>query len=266
MAGQHYLSDTKNPFFELEDDIDDETFLKSAPTRTSGSSYNYVNNFDNELEIKRQQLMQRRKEIEERTIHSSERSISLLRDSEQIGAATAEELIRQREQLERTEKRLDDINSTLRFSQKHIQGIKSVFGSLKNYLSGKSLDTPVSSTKLPESTSFGSTSSPTLSNSLDQVQTNMANNHPSLKLRGLVDDDDNEDQRTNSSTNNITKVLEKNLDEMSGSLARLKGLAIGLSEEIESQSDLIDNITDKAERTDITLQKQNKDLTHLLRK
>lgn len=90
MAGQHYLSDSKNPFFELEDDVDDETFLKSAPTRASGSSYNYVNNFDNELEVKRQQLMQRRKDIEERTIKSSERSISLLRDSEQIGAATAE--------------------------------------------------------------------------------------------------------------------------------------------------------------------------------
>ncbi|XP_043494682.1 synaptosomal-associated protein 29 [Polistes fuscatus] len=264
MAGKHYLSDTKNPFFELEDDIDDETFLNRAPTRAPTSSHNYVNNFDNELESKRQQLMQRRKEIEERTIHSSERSISLLRDSEQIGAATAEELIRQREQLERTEKRLDDINSALRFSQKHIQGIKSVFGSLKNYLSGKSLDTPVPSTKLPESTSFGSTSSPTLSNSLDQVQTNMANNHPSLKLQGLLDDD--EDQRISSSKNNITKVLEQNLDEMSGSLARLKGLAIGLSEEIDSQNDLIDNITDKAERTDITLQKQNKDLTHLLRK
>jgi len=35
-----------------------------------------------------------------------------------------QELFRQREQLERTEKRLDDINNTLRFSQKHIQGIK----------------------------------------------------------------------------------------------------------------------------------------------
>ncbi|KAK2580086.1 hypothetical protein KPH14_012367 [Odynerus spinipes] len=264
MAGQNYLSDPKNPFFALEDDIDDETFLNSAPTRASGSSYNYYNNFDNEFEIKHQQLIQRRKEIEERTVHSSERSISLLRDSEQIGAATAEELIRQREQLERTEKRLDDINSTLRFSQKHIQGIKSVFGSLKNYLSGKSLDAPVPSSKLPESTSFGSTSSPTLSNTLEQVQTNMTNNHPTLKHRGLLDDD--EDQRINKSTNNITKVLEKNLDEMSGSLARLKGLAIGLSEEIDTQNDLIDNITDKAERTDIMLQKQNKDITYLLKK
>jgi hypothetical protein len=126
------------------------------------------------LEDKRLQLLERKKAIEERTVQSSERSISLLRDSEQIGVATAEvgillrfrlcsadsvvhcsyvwqvfccmhiefrtviswfiidiflfldvqELIRQREQLERTEKRLDEINNTLRFSQKHIQGIK----------------------------------------------------------------------------------------------------------------------------------------------
>ncbi|XP_003704656.1 synaptosomal-associated protein 29kDa [Megachile rotundata] len=262
MASQNYLSDPKNPFFSLEDDIDDETFLNSAPPRSSGHSFNHYNNFDNDLEQKHQQLLQRKKEIEERTIHSSERSISLLRDSEQIGAATAEELIRQREQLERTEKRLDDINSTLRFSQKHIQGIKSVFGSLKNYLSGKSLDAPIPSTILSESSSSESMASPALSNSLEQVQTNIASTSPMLKLRGL----DDEYEGTNSPSSNVSKILEKNLDEMSGSLARLKGLAIGLSEEIDLQNDLIDNITDKAEKTDIMLQKQNKDLTHLLKK
>ncbi|CAK9825556.1 Synaptosomal-associated protein 29 [Anthophora retusa] len=262
MANQNYLSNPKNPFYCPDDDIDDETFLNSAPPRPSGRTYNHYTNFDNEFEQKREQLLQRKKEIEERTIQSSERSISLLRDSEQIGAATAEELIRQREQLERTEKRLDDINSTLRFSQKHIQGIKSVFGSLKNYLSGKSMDAPIPSTILSESSSSESMASPALSNSLDQVQTNMVNTSPALKLRGLDDDFES----NNSLSNNVSKRLEQNLDEMSGSLARLKGLAIGLSEEIDLQNDLIDNITDKAERTDIMLQKQNKDLTHLLRK
>ena len=39
----------------------------------------------------------------------------------QVGLATAEELTRQKEQLARTEQRLDDINSTLRNSEKHIQ-------------------------------------------------------------------------------------------------------------------------------------------------
>ena len=136
-----------------------------------------------------------------------------------------------------------------------------MFGSLKNYLSGKSMDAPIPSTILSESSSSESMTSPALSNSLEQVQTNMANVSPALKLHGL----DN-DVETNSLSNNVSKVLEKNLDEMSGSLARLKGLAIGLSEEIDLQNDLIDNITDKAEKTDIMLQKQNKDLTHLLKK
>lgn len=90
MANDNYLSDPNNPFFSLEDDIDDETFLNSAPPRSGHTTYNQYNNFDNVLEQKHQQLLQRKKEIEERTIQSTKRSISILRDSEQIGAATAE--------------------------------------------------------------------------------------------------------------------------------------------------------------------------------
>lgn len=116
---------TTNPFEEEDDDIDDETFLKNS--RRPQSS------FDEQI----QSLQEKRKDIENRTIQSTERSISILRDSEQIGIATAEELMRQRDQLERTDKRLDEINATLRFSQKHINGIKSVFSSLKNFVSGK---------------------------------------------------------------------------------------------------------------------------------
>lgn len=124
------------------------------------------------------------------------------------------------------------------------------------------MDAPIPSTKLSESSSSESMTSPALSNSLEQVQTNLANTSPALKLHGLYE----EAKDNNFVGNNVNKVLEKNLDEMSGSLARLKGLAIGLSEEIDLQNDLIDNITDKAEKTDVMLQKQNKDLTHLLRK
>lgn len=175
-----------------------------------------------------------------------------------------QELIRQREQLQRTEQRLDEINSTLRFSQKHIQGIKSVFGSLKNYLSGKSLDAPIPSTKLSESSSSGSVTSPALSNTLEQVHNNMGNSYSSTMMRGSYDDHGMEDVKPAS--DRVTRVLEQNLSEMSGSLARLKHLAIGLSEEIDSQNDLIDNITDKTEKADITLQQQNKDMLHILKK
>lgn len=93
MAGHNYLSDPKNPFFSLEDvdDVDDETFLRNAPARTAPAGR--YQNFDNDVMQKRQQLLQRKKEIEERTVQSSERSVSLLRDSEQIGVATAEVIV-----------------------------------------------------------------------------------------------------------------------------------------------------------------------------
>lgn len=131
MSGHRYTSST-NPFDE-DDEIDDETFLQNSKRPSKSHS-----SFDEQI----QSLQERRKEIEDRTLQSSERSINILRDSEQIGIATAEELLRQREQLERTDKRLDEINASLRFSQKHINGIKSVFSSLKNYMSGKNDQSP----------------------------------------------------------------------------------------------------------------------------
>lgn len=90
MAGHDYLDDPKNPFFSLEDDIDDETFLSSAPPRSNVTNNNPYVNYEDNLDRQHQQLIERKKAFEERTIKSSERSISLLRDSEQIGAATAE--------------------------------------------------------------------------------------------------------------------------------------------------------------------------------
>jgi len=83
-------------------------------------------------------------------------------------------------------------------------------------------------------------------------------------IRGSYDDHSLEDVKP--ANDRVTRVLERNLSEMSGSLARLKHLAIGLSEEIDSQNDLIDNITDKTEKADIMLQQQNKDMLHLLKK
>ena len=131
MSNHRYVKST-NPF-EDDDDVDDETFLRNS-RRTNGTQPS----FEDQL----QTFQERKREIEERSINSTQKSLSILRDSEQIGIATAEELMRQREKLEKTDKQLDEINATLRFSQKHINGIKSVFSSLKNYMSGKNDASP----------------------------------------------------------------------------------------------------------------------------
>lgn len=275
MSKNQYLSNSKSPFFAVEDDVDDETFLNHRPTyMMSGSgNYNTATNYTTNtyqhndiLEEKRQQLLQKKREIEERTVQSSQRSLNLLRNSEEVGVATAEELLRQREQLERTEKRLDEINTTLRFSQKHIQGIKSVFGSLKNYLSGKSGEPPNPNhqgSSISGDSNSSSKSSSRLSETLTQASSSSYSDHPGLRTRGLTESPGSDNIINKSST--AEEVIDQNLDEMVSSIVRLKGLAHGLGEEIETQNDLVENIIVKAEKADITLQRQNKDIKRLLK-
>lgn len=249
MSGHKYTANSANLFDD--DDIDDETFLKNG-TRARGS-----NPFDNQ----QMSYQERTRAIEERTLASSNRSLGLLYETEQVGIATAEELSRQREQLENTSKHLDDINQTLRFSQKHLNGLKSIFGGLKNYIAGQK-DLQPSSQAAQKPTLGDKLNSPT--SSYSQMHSSFSSNQgATAQAENML----NLSQTTLASTgSHFNKQLDKNLDEMAGSLSRLKGLAVDLHQEIDDQNDLIDDITTKTENVDEKLGRQNKEINRLLGK
>lgn len=269
MAANRRYDNSKNPFYTGdENDIDDDTFLRHSKSGSSGYMFgaNDLSREQRDLEEKRLQLLERKRQIEERTLESSNRSIGLLRDSEQIGVTTAEELLRQREQLERTEKRLDEINNTLRFSQKHIQSIKSVFGSLKNYISGRGAtggEPGSSSTDRPSEISRDNNP---LAARLDDLGPTSPSEHPALRVRGLVEEPAFSNRQHSAAIADVNKVLDNNLEEMCSSLSRLRGLAEGLGSEINTQNEMVDRITDKTEKADFTIIRQNKDMSRLLKK
>lgn len=251
MSNHRYIKST-NPFDNDDDDIDDETFLRNSKRSNSTQP-----TFEDQL----QSFQERKRAIEERTINSTEKSISILRDSEQIGIATAEELMRQREKLEKTDKQLDEINQTLRFSQKHINGIKSVFSSLKNYMSGRSEHSPTTSSSTP-STVRQSTSHQDLDDKLASYD--RYENHPSTRLRGQ--DYAQTSIHAGSGSKDFSARLDANLQEMCRNISQLKGLATDLSVEIDSQNDLIGNIVEKTEKADISISRQNKEMQRILKK
>lgn len=238
MSGHQYLQNGNSLF---SDDVDDETFLKNSRVKPK----------DDYLE-QRQLYEQKRKEIENRTLDSSQRSIGLLRETEQVGIATANELSKQREQLEKTRDQLDTINTSLKFSQRHLNGIKSMFGGLKNYLSGKSEFEPKMS---PSSSNSSSIASPTADERYAA--------HPTTRLRN---EPIKQQQQQMSNNTNFNQQLDRNLEEMCDSLSRLKGLAIDLNGEIDSQNELIDDINEKVEDVDIKIGKQNREMFKILGK
>jgi len=287
-SGRYVKTKSSNPFFDDDEieDVDDDTFLRKAPTKSSSgfnlgssaSGFKYNNfstqNFTQEkkdlprygepsdnqdsLENRRQQLLLEKQRIEERTLQSSSRAIGMLHETEQVGISTAEELMRQREQLERTATRLDDMNNTLRSSDKHIQNIKSVFSSIKNYFS-KPSEFAVHTNPVTESIPKSNTTSQ-LGKAMEQTaaQSSKDSQHPVFRIR--------EKDFSHKPLSNVDERLDEDLGIMSDSLSRLRGLAQGLTSELDDQNDLIDRVQTSADKADMRISRQNKDMERLLKK
>jgi len=262
------MSLAKNPFYDPGNEVDDETFLSHPRAGSSGfmlpqhSSAGTPSSEAITPDERHRQLLMKKKEIEERTLDSSNRSLGLLYESEKVGAATGEELQRQKEQLLRTEGRLDEINNTLKQSERHLNGIKSVFGGIKNYIFAKSsgLPPPASTPKLQQSNSDLSIGSRSFSQPPDNSRLDplREENHPALRSRGLVEG--------NKGIPSVDDVLDRNLDEMAMGLSRLKGLALDLNTELEEHDDILNRLDDKASHTGMKVNKQNKDMSKILGK
>ncbi|XP_075165284.1 synaptosomal-associated protein 29kDa [Haematobia irritans] len=277
-----YLQPVNNHFaFDSKlEDMDDNEFLNSSfrsnnnrsGENATGNSIRFPANGSERNclekdEMEKQQIFaQKRREIESRTLESTQRSLSLLHDSEQVGTSTAVELAKQREQLERTNKNLDDINASLRYSQKHLNGIKSVFGSIRNYFSGSREPTNVPTERklsIDNKPSYTTEHGKTIEVSPDSKSTVKYEQHPISRLR----DDIVGQQSSNVARNNpFENQLESNLNDMCDNLSRLKNLASELGSEIEYQNEMLDNMNDKIEDVDIKISKQNKDIAKLLGK
>ncbi|KAB7496105.1 Synaptosomal-associated protein 29 [Armadillidium nasatum] len=136
-------------------------------------------------------------QVEQKTLDSSKRSLGMLIESENIGIETAQDLSRQREQLTNTENRLDDINATLKDTQKNINGIKSVFSSLKQWWStpknppAEDKDSklnPVTPSSLTCSEKTVPVLSKNLSAAVEHSQSSLQHtktSHPGMRIRGL---------------------------------------------------------------------------------
>ena len=257
---------SKNPFYSSPDEISDEAFLNHPRAGSSGYMLPQPSSTSPASDQQRQFLM-KKQEIEERTLASANNSLGLLYESEKVGAATGHELQRQKEQLLRTEGRLDEINNTLKTSERHLNGIKSVFGGIKNYLFAKNSASPSpspSSSSVCGMPAVQSNEERKMSSNFrhmddDGLDTLREENHPALRSRGLL-------ENQNTAAASVDEVLDKNLDEMAMGLSRLKGLTLDLNTELDEHEDILNRLDDKSAQAGIKVTKQNKDMSKLLKK
>ena len=89
--------------------------------------------------------------------------------------------------------------------------------------------------------------------------------HPGLGMRGLSEGGRSDfPSSVMSASDAINAQLDKNLDDMSLGLSRLKGLAQNLNSELDEHNEIIDRLDDKTANTNWRVQKQNKQMDKML--
>ncbi|XP_014785631.1 synaptosomal-associated protein 29 [Octopus bimaculoides] len=264
------MANKSNPFFD-DDELDAE-FLK-------GSRHPNRNQFGYDNDESPHQLLSKVEESEIRQLESTRNALASIYDSEQMGIATAEELLHQGEQLDNIERKTDSMSVTLTASQKHINNIKSVFGGIKNWWNRGS-DKKLSETDSPPSRNSQLKEAV---NSAEKIPRPVGGTHRKQELNdmytdGPVDldrkflagsrmaDSQMPDQSRHITNSQHETKMNENLDLMSTGLSRLKGLASELGNEIEEQNLQLDRINTKVEGVDSLIQGQEKQLRRILRK
>ncbi|KAK5976935.1 hypothetical protein GCK32_007110, partial [Trichostrongylus colubriformis] len=182
----------------------------------------------------------------QQSLDSTERSRRHLENSEKIGAQTAQDLLEQREKLERTERNLDEIHRTTQITQRNLNSLKSVFGGFfKNKFSRKPQEGPIE--QMPQSKSAsrlsetvgeiggtgGSTASFSGSGSTGVPQTTLS------------------EASRNAIKGTRWEVMDNQIDE-------------NLGKEVDEQNQLLDRIQVKADRNDAIVRVQDKQMQKIL--
>ncbi|KAF7667042.1 hypothetical protein LDENG_00080560 [Lucifuga dentata] len=225
-----------------------------------------------EAERKQRYLQQEVTRTAQSAVDSSYRSLGLIYESEKMGVETAEELMRQGEALKRADKMLDNMDQDLKTSQRHINSIKSVWGGLVNYFKGKPETKPPPSEQPASAYQASDRLQNALSNSREHEAKYQAS-HPNLRkldtggFGAAASMDDNTFKQNgypqNRHLREAHQTLDKNLDEMSTGLSRLKNLGLGLQVEIEDQDASIDSLLNKVDKMDLKITNTNQQIKNL---
>lgn len=245
------MSKSYNPFDEDEDDD-----FKPKKWNNDPDSYDhsedgqYTGEVDKQSALK-QEVMRRAQS----TVDSSNRSLALLHESEQVGVETAEELVRQGEALKRTEKMVDNMEQDMKTSQRHINSIKSMFSGFTNYFRAKPVETPPSD---PCDYKASNTLQDAMASSKAEEEKCEAP-HPYRLRKEAAEVASNSSapssghQYKNEVLRNYHQKVDNNLDDMSLGLGRLKNLALGLQSEIDEQDEMLGRLSGKVDKLDLNI-------------
>ncbi|KAK3736272.1 hypothetical protein QZH41_008100 [Actinostola sp. cb2023] len=206
------------------------------------------------------QIQNQMRQVQQRSLDSTKRSLALIDDSHDLACKTAEELVYQGEQLNRIERNLDTIHDDVAVANRHITSMKSIWGTMANYFKRPPKQTASQSpAQIPEQDRLTDmTTASAFEYSSRSRNQEFGEGGPSPSLYPV------KQTQNFASSDPYERQLNDNLDLMSRGLGRLKEDALILEGELDRQNEQLPRIHMKTESADIKVQKAQKDIRKLL--
>ena len=199
----------------------------------------------------------------QRMVESSNRSLALIYESQDIASNTAADLAKQGEQLKRTERNLDKMEGDLQQSDRHITSLKSIWGTMTNYFR-KPLKTNTEAGATTEATAGEEpVSSKDLAAQAREDSRDISRNMNRIGHHSEVAMSSG--SRSVRGTNKDDEIVDRNLDNMLTGLDFLKNQALSLGETIDEQNVQIERIHDKTGKIDTKIDDQNLKIRKILK-
>ncbi|VDP11971.1 unnamed protein product [Soboliphyme baturini] len=202
------------------------------------------------------------------SLESTGRSLRILQESEDIGINTATDLVEQGEKLRNVDTKLDEIHESTKQTQRHLNNVKSIFGGIKNYFSRDKDKGRKSSSQVPTA---GMSRDKKLESTVDRLKSDSTvpygdtyqNGYSSRSASGTLSET-SKAAIAGTRWGEMDDEIENNLDLMGNSLQRLKELGLALGSEVDQQNQLLDRVANKAEKTNLIVEGQNKQMKKIL--
>lgn len=229
-------------FLEEEEDADDKDGRRGAAGRRQDPS---------------QQQQQQAQRLNDESSASLKRSLAIAHQTNAVAADTMVELDKQGRQIENMERDMELIEDNNRQADRHLRGLKTIFGSIANKFSkNKSFrdESQVQPRQTPETVrnqQVASRSAPTAASS------HGAAGAPSYD--GLSGNDP-ETQRMRQQV----AEQDRDLDELSGALGQMMNIATDMNREITDQNRRLEGVSNKVDESNRHIEKNNRQVKRML--
>ena len=243
-----------------------------------GGKSNGGNPFEDRPPTEEERITGQILDVQQQSKGSTQRSLAMLMETEQIGVATASNLVEQGERLDHIEGTVKKIDADLKESQKNINGLKSVFGGITNWWQSKK-DKKNPKDTIPEKEDSGLRKAMKQSE-MGQFQNTTSSPAPTRPPPGgmtVLSTMEQNEADIEADLGKLSSPLNRSLlncyfsfyistGQMGEFTDRLKFMALAMGDEMEKQNDQLDRINDRVGRTDMTMSGQNKQMNKILKK